>query len=179
MGIFQDGTNVKLNDTSATTIFLEKYPERIEIDRPEWSEVFLKIAIEVSKRSHDAQTKHGCVITTLDHRIIGTGYNGFARGMPDDIMPNIRPGKYSLIIHSETNALFNTSISPQMLNGINAYITGLPCVQCLNNLITNGCKAIWYIEGRGWSKTEEEKVYFDFLVEQSGIKLHGCEIDMV
>lgn len=179
MGIFQDGTNVKPNDTSATTIFLEKYPERIEIDRPEWSEVFLKIAIEVSKRSHDAQTKHGCVITTLDHRIIGTGYNGFPRGLPDNLLPNTRPAKYPICVHSEPNCILNCSVSPILLDGINVYVTGIPCIQCLCLLINAGAKNIWYIEGRGWSKTEEEKVYFDFLVEQSGIKLHGCEIDMV
>lgn len=182
MGICLEEISAKLNDTLVTTKFLEKHQNRTPIDRPTWAETYLNIAKEISLRSCDGQNKHGCVITDLRNTPIGMGFNSFARGMPDDIMPNLRPDKYPLIIHAERNALDNCIISPVMLEGINVYTTGIPCLDCLNNLVNNRCKNIWFIKGGGWSdpaKIEEESVDFNFLIKKSKINLYSVEFDMV
>ena len=41
--------------------------------RPDWNNYFLGIAKVVAQRSHDQHTKHGCVITDAEHRILGVG----------------------------------------------------------------------------------------------------------
>jgi len=51
--------------------------------RPSWENYFLGLAKVVSQRSHDIHTQHGCVITDKSNRILGMGYNGFARGLDD------------------------------------------------------------------------------------------------
>jgi len=71
------------------------------MDRPSWDDYFLGIAKVVAQRSHDQHTKHGCVITDLEHRILGVGYNGFPKGMDDSKLPLTRPEKYNWIIFNE------------------------------------------------------------------------------
>jgi deoxycytidylate deaminase len=56
-------------------------------------------------------------------------------------------------------------------NGIKAYITGIPCIQCLSCLVNSNVKEIIYNPNRGWSLTEVDADDFNFLIEQSGIKL--------
>lgn len=92
----------------------------------------MAMAVLVSMRSKDAQTKHGCIIVNEKNRIVGTGYNSFPSGMDDQLLPNLRPTKYSYIIHAESNAIKNTSIND--LDGCRAYITGYPCLSCLTEL---------------------------------------------
>ena len=55
--------------------------------RPNWQEYFIGLAHAVSMRSHDTQTQHGCVITDHNNRILGVGYNGFAKGLDDNVLP--------------------------------------------------------------------------------------------
>ncbi|MFW5800202.1 MAG: hypothetical protein ACOCV8_05235, partial [Spirochaetota bacterium] len=60
------------------------------IERPSWDEYFLNICDAVSLRSHDKDTKVGCVITDNRHRIVSTGYNGFPCGVNDKDLPSNR-----------------------------------------------------------------------------------------
>jgi dCMP deaminase len=108
------------------------------VQRPSWDEYFLQIANLTAKRSPDAQTQCGCVIT-LDNRILGTGYNGYPAGIDDSILANTRPLKYPWFLHSEINAIHNCTIKP--INGT-AYITGLPCLPCLLNMWQAGIRRV-------------------------------------
>jgi dCMP deaminase len=102
---------------------------RIErTDKLDWDSYFLALAFLISERSHDEQTKHGCVIVDKDHHIIGTGYNGFPRNINEYMLPNVRPLKYDWMIHSEANAIYNSTKKP--IN-CTAYVTGKPCQNCL------------------------------------------------
>jgi dCMP deaminase len=148
-----------------------------EVQVPSWDEYFYKIAVDVSSRSPDYNTKHGCVLVDMNNHIIGTGYNAPARKIDITKIPNTRPGKYLYFVHSEINSLLNTTIPVWSIQGgIKAYITGTPCIQCLSALINAGTKEIIYNPNRGWTLTEEHKEDFDFLIEQSGIKLRGITI---
>ncbi len=104
--------------------------------RPTWDEYFMAMADVAATRSHDAQTKVGCIIVK-DNRIIGTGYNGFPPGMPDDKLPNTRPEKYKWILHAEENALSHCTRSPR--GGV-SYTTGKPCLRCAKLMYAAGIK---------------------------------------
>lgn len=112
-----------------------------KVDRPSWTDTFMEMAYIMSKRSHDIQTQHGCVITSKDNHILSTGYNGFVGGIIDDILPNIRPEKYPWMLHSEVNAIYNCQHRP--VDGI-VYVTGHPCLHCYLCMANVGIKKIVY-----------------------------------
>lgn len=115
-------------------------------NRKSWEEYYLEIAKVVSTRSHDLETKHGCVITDSENRPLGFGYNGFPRGMKDSELPVTRPHKYNFMIHAEVNAILNCVHKPK--NGI-AYITGEPCNNCILFLWQAGINKIVYLDTHG------------------------------
>ena len=144
--------------------------------RPSWTNYFLGLAKVISKRSHDTQTQHGCVITDSSHRILGVGYNGFPRGMNDSLLPNIRPDKYPWMIHAERNALSNCVVRPD--NGI-AYVTGQCCNDCVMALWQEGVTKVVMNDLHGTHLFDENsKKRFDLFVEMSGIKIEKTEADL-
>jgi dCMP deaminase len=109
------------------------------VKRPDWDTYFLDIAEAVSKRSHDAQTQVGVVITDENKRILATGYNGFPPGCKDDHLPNLRPDKYPFMVHAEINAIAS---SRQDLRGATLYCSYSPCRECTKAIITAGIKKV-------------------------------------
>jgi dCMP deaminase len=103
--------------------------------RPSWDEYFLNIAQAVSDRSHDEDTQVGCVIVSPDHKILSTGYNGFAAGMPDGDLPAKRPDKYPFMVHAEANAVAS---SGRDLRGSTCYCLLTPCNDCAKLLLAAG-----------------------------------------
>jgi dCMP deaminase len=138
-------------------------------ERLSWDEYFLNIAFLVAERSHDSQTKHGCVFVK-NNQIISTGYNGFPGGSPDDIIPNVRPYKYDFIHHAEDNAIFQAAKLGLTLDGCVAYITGMPCCRCLPKLISVGIKKI-HIGDRIHQQTEKDKLLQDFWISQFKLEI--------
>lgn len=138
---------------------------RAEIFRPDWDEYFMAIAFVASRRSHDAQTQHGCVIVK-DKKIVGVGYNGFPRDMEDDDLPNLRPtseeqigepyeDKYIWMQHSERNAVANCELRPK---GATAYVTGQCCFNCMANIYQHGVEEIVMYEGYGSHISDDVEV---------------------
>ena len=140
--------------------------------RPSWTDYFLGLAKVVSQRSHDVHTKHGCVITDRQHRILGVGYNGFPKCMDDSSLPTSRPEKYHWMIHAERNALSNCVIRPD--NGT-AYITGQSCNDCIMALWQEGITEVVMANSHGTKLFDEEaQKRFDLFVEQTGLKIIRC-----
>jgi dCMP deaminase len=149
-------------------------PLHIKQTRPDWLNYFMGLALCISQRSHDEQTQHGCVITDVSNRILGTGYNGFPRKLRDDKkLPKTRPDKYPWMIHSEVNACNNSIIRPE--GGI-AYTTGEPCNNCLMHMWQNGVTTVYYADRHGSRLLDEttRAIRQEFL-EQSGMKLIPVE----
>lgn len=145
----------------------KSFASNIEI--PTWDEYLMAIAFIASTRSKDAQTKHGCVITDKNHRILGIGYNSFPVGMPDELLPNLRPKKYKWMVHAERNALSNCSIRPD--NGV-AYVTGRPCIECAKSMYQDGIRNFVCFDGHGTYLTdEEEECVFDMLTTYGQINV--------
>jgi dCMP deaminase len=122
-----------------------------------WDEYFMKLAVDVSSRSPDSNTKHGCVIVDSSHKIVSTGYNGFPAGGPDNELPNTRPEKYDFIIHAEMNAILNARCD---LRGCSMYITGLPCKNCLKHIVGVGIKKL-IVGNRSFFSIDDEKLVRD------------------
>lgn len=136
-----------------------------------WDKTFFNEAILWSKNSHDAQTKCGCVLVK-EKTSISTGYNGFIRDIDDSVLPRVRPEKYPFMIHAEANAVYNSvRLGRSTLNSI-AYITGPPCISCLQMLYQCGVFDIRF--------TDVSNIRMDIFSDKYSdiIKLMGDKIKM-
>ena len=144
--------------------------------RPSWTNYFLGLSTVVAQRSHDIHTQHGCIITDQDNLILGTGYNGFPRGMDDNTLPTSRPEKYHWMIHAERNALSNCTHKPT--DGI-AYVTGQCCNDCVMALWQAGITKVIMANNHGTKLFDEkQKKLFDTFVHQTGIKIIRVDVDL-
>jgi len=131
------------------------------VERPSWDDVMMEIAHVVKKRSMDAQTQCGCVITNPNHQILGIGYNSFPRAIDDSMLPNMRDEKYPFMIHGEENAILNCEHRPE--GGI-AYVTIKPCVPCLSKLWQVGIvEVIHDVDKASMTENETRKLNFEVL----------------
>lgn len=105
-----------------------------------WRARFYEMAKHVAQWSKDPSTKNGAVIVDTERRIIGTGYNGFPRGV-DDTFERLedRPTKYKMVVHAETNAVLNAIVSPK--GGI-LVCTMYPCSDCAKVIIQAGINVV-------------------------------------
>lgn len=143
------------------------------LTRPAWDEYFMMMAVVASLRSHDAQTKHGCVIVK-NNRILATGYNGFPRGMDDSSLPTVRPAKYPYMYHSEVNAVANCLIRPE---GATAYVTGPPCNDCLVSMWQHGITKVIYYVGHGTFDAVYDEVVRNKFLADTGMILQEYRVE--
>lgn len=127
-------------------------------DNLKWDLRFLKLAQEIATWSKDPTTKVGCVIVDTSNRIIGTGYNGFPRLVPDtpELLAN-KEEKRLRVIHAEMNAI---QFSVGDLTGSTLYCTHHPCAGCAGIIIQKGIQRIVIPQitselGGDWNKSVE------------------------
>lgn len=112
-----------------------------------WDIRFMQMAQLVSTWSKDQSTRVGCVIVSPEKAILSMGYNGFPRGVNDNIPErHIRPTKYEYVVHAEENALLNAGRNGTRLFGSVLYVTLPPCTRCAGSIIQSGIKEIIYLE---------------------------------
>ena len=104
---------------------------------------FMKVAESFAEMSKDT-TKVGCVILDKDtNGILSSGFNGFPRGVQEDIESRWqRPEKYSFVVHSEANAVCQSSNSSASLRNATCVVTMYPCSDCTKLLIQAGVRRI-------------------------------------
>jgi dCMP deaminase len=129
-------------------------PKRL--DYISWDKYFSGIAKLSALRSKDPKTQVGAVIVTEDKTISGIGYNGFPRGIDDDVFPWDSTGnwvdtKYPYVVHAEANAILNSTTS---LKNSTLYVTLFPCNECAKLIIQSGIKEIVYISEK-FSKVDQ------------------------
>lgn len=101
-----------------------------------WDARFLALADHLAQWSKDPSTRVGCVIVDDQRRIVGTGYNGFPRGVVDDpARYEDKTVKYEMIVHAEANAILNATSS---LRDCTLYCTKSPCPICVQMIIQQG-----------------------------------------
>ena len=135
------------------------------------------MACYASIRSHDSQTKVGCVIVGSPNIVVGVGYNGFCSGVKEDDLPTTRPGKYPFIVHAEANAVSNLVV--RQIDHYKAYITHLPCASCAKLLWQTGVME-WYVPkgAKAHGETEEDKIVYDHLID-NGLEITYLDSDKV
>lgn len=117
-----------------------------EIDK--WHIRFLQFATQVSSWSKDPSTKVGCVLVK-NRRVISTGYNGFPKGISDDLSRlNDREKKYEITVHAEVNSITNAALHGVSTDGASAYVTFSPCSRCASVLINAGIKEVYVASGQ-------------------------------
>lgn len=105
----------------------------------DWDTYFMEMANLVSTKSKDRSTQVGCVIVGPNHEVRTTGYNGFCRGINDDVGDrHERPEKYLWSEHAERNAIYNAARNGIRIEDCTAYTTVFPCADCARGLIQSG-----------------------------------------
>jgi dCMP deaminase len=136
--------------------------------RPSWDEYFLALAEQISRRSQDPSTRHGCVLVDADNRVISTGYNGPVAGLPNEIVPLERPAKYDWFIHAEDNAV---AFARCDLRGATAYVTGAPCAACFRRFLQVGIRRIVYGDLDSACVTDSERAACELMARQLGVEV--------
>jgi len=131
------------------------------MDNPDWDEYFLDQIPGIAKKSKDPSTKVGAIITGQDHGTRATGFNGFPRGVLEDIskFPERfeRPEKYEWIVHAERNAIYYAAKVGVPLDGCIVYVDWLPCCECARAIIQSGIKKVVIDADSASSNSEELK----------------------
>lgn len=131
--------------------------------RPSWDEYFMEMAYVVAKRATCDRKHVGAVLVDRDNRIVATGYNGSAHGMPhcDDeghLLKNI-DGRDSCIrtLHAESNAI---DYAGKNSDGGTIYTTCIPCYDCAKRIVNAGIVYVAYDEFYESRNTDMTLQYF-------------------
>lgn len=138
-----------------------------------WDKRFIEAARHVSTWSKDPSTKVGAVIVSPIGTIVGTGYNGFPRGVADtDERLNDRPTKYKLVVHAELNAVIQAG---HQASGGTIYIWppfGQPpcCTECAKAIIQAGIvRVVGYTPEETVERWSEDLDFARTLLTEAGV----------
>lgn len=110
-------------------------PDRIPLE-----EVYMRMAEELAKRSTCARNQVGAVITNGDlTQVLGIGYNGNARGLPNRC-DSETPGSCGCL-HAESNALVKAGA---MEPGKVMFVTVTPCAMCAKLVVNANVGKVYY-----------------------------------
>jgi dCMP deaminase len=146
------------------------------MERPDKTMYFLRIALSVAERSTCLRRKFGAVIVK-NNTIVGTGYNGSARGVIncDEIgciknimdLPQGRSYDYCPAVHAEENAIINSNRADRI--GSTLYIAGLddkgnytmalPCKRCQRKIINSQIDEVVILKDNGTPLTIKVEEY--------------------
>jgi len=119
----------------------------------DWDEYFLEIAMTVARKSKDPDCLVGAVIVSPDSLVLATGYNGFPRGVHDDVnLLNDRQEKLARTCHAETNAIFNAVRVGISVTDCTIYVNKFPCFNCLNAIVQSGLKRVCTQDYEYWKR---------------------------
>lgn len=160
-----------------------------------WDKYFMEIASVTASNSKCFSRQVGAVIVR-DKSIVSVGYNGPPRNVPscDNRNPNEEkecPRKLNgfksgeglhmcIAGHAERNAIVNAARNGVSTIGCTLICNcGIPCKDCLIEIINSGITEIVYIANSGYKLGGD--IYYDdmskYLVETSGILVRGISID--
>ena len=113
------------------------------MDRPQWDEIWMSFAHNISRRSCDNRHKVGAIVVTGDNtQVLSVGYNGNYTGGPNTVESDI-PGE-SGMIHAEINSLLKMDYNNPKIK--NMYVTLSPCRMCSKAIANAGIDTIIYDE---------------------------------
>tara|TARA_B100000700_G_scaffold291029_2_gene349693 strand:- start:3007 stop:3411 length:405 start_codon:yes stop_codon:yes gene_type:complete len=111
--------------------------------RPEWDEIWMSFARNISRRSYDPRYQVGAIVVTDDNtQVLSVGYNGNHQGGPNEV-ESVEPGA-SGMIHAEINALLKMDYNNPKKKIM--YVTLSPCRMCAKAMINAGIDEVIYDE---------------------------------
>lgn len=139
------------------------------MERPEFDDIFMELAVNLAKRSHCIKRHVGAVLTK-DTRIISIGYNGPPSGThncdlewPEDGCPRDSKGSCSLALHAEQNAILYAVKNKTDVEGATLYVTLSPCIACARIIYTMKIKKVIYLKSYAEYKGIPSDEGVDFL----------------
>jgi dCMP deaminase len=171
VGVRVPSSALKTKDRSIASVFYF-----CEMKKPAFDDIYMELAINLSKRSHCVKAQVGAVLTK-DTRIISVGYNGPPAGThncdiewPETGCPRDSKNSCSLALHAEQNAILYATKSNVSLEGSTVYVTLAPCIACARVIYTVGIKKVIYLNSYAEMKGLPTEEGADFL------KKFGVEI---
>jgi deoxycytidylate deaminase len=135
-----------------------------------WISHFYEIALLVSTRSKDPSTRVGALVVDDARRIVGSGYNGFPRGVDDDPARYAdRPVKLAMVVHAEVNAILNAAKS---VRGCVLVSMRGPCSACSGVIIQSGIDRVVCPDLPANSKWQD-----DWMLSQQMLREAGVPVD--
>ena len=157
--------------------------ERAIASKACWDKFFVGMAEYASTKSKDRSTKVGAVIVGTSHNILSIGFNGFPRGVNDNVdARHDRPAKYMYTEHAERNAIYNAARHGIRLDGAILYLNGggLPCDDCARGIIQSGIVEVVSMdkpfEGKGGIWEEKERVSAE-MFKEAGVRVVRLRAD--
>ena len=112
-------------------------------NRPDWDDIWMDMAVSISRRSYDPKWKVGAIVVTGDNTsVLSVGYNGNYTGGPNSI-ESMEPGQ-SGMIHAEINALLKMDYHNHKKKIM--YVTLSPCRMCAKAIVNSGIDEVVYLE---------------------------------
>ena len=137
--------------------------------RPEFDDIFMELAVNLSKRSHCVKRHVGAVLTK-DTRIISIGYNGppekthnCDEEWPGEGCPRDSKNSCSLALHAEENAIIYAVKNGTDISGTTVYVTLSPCLSCARLMYASGVKKVIYLHSYAKYKGLPKDEGVDFL----------------
>lgn len=119
--------------------------------RPTWDKYFIKMAALVAERSTCLRHHIGAIIVK-NKRVLTTGYNGSAKGMPNCNEVGCLKDEKQLAsgvgheicraIHAEQNAIIQAGLHGINIDGSTMYSTHTPCGVCAKIIVNSGIKRV-------------------------------------
>ncbi|TPL38882.1 dCMP deaminase family protein [Mesorhizobium sp. B2-4-6] len=105
----------------------------------DWDLRFMTLARHVGGWSKDRSRQVGCVVVGEDNIVRAIGFNGFPRGLDDEVAArHQRPAKYLWTEHAERNAIYAAARAGVSLSGTRMYVPWFPCVDCARAIVQAG-----------------------------------------
>jgi dCMP deaminase len=105
----------------------------------DWDHRFMALARHIGTWSKDRSRQVGCVIVGPGNIVRAIGFNGFPRGLNDDVDErHERPAKYSWTEHAERNAIYTAARAGISVAGCRMYLPWFPCVDCARAIVQSG-----------------------------------------
>lgn len=108
-----------------------------------WDERWMSLAKFFATWSKDRSRKVGCVIVDPEQGLIAQGWNGFPRGIQDDLPErHVHPEKGDWTKHAEENAFLNAARNGVRTKGCTLYVHWFPCASCAGDIVQAGISTV-------------------------------------
>ncbi|KAL4445278.1 hypothetical protein ABPG74_022091 [Tetrahymena malaccensis] len=133
--------------------------------KPNWDEYFMRLAVEIKKRSNCSKRSVGAILISKEKRILSTGYNGTPLHMKDCFYggcercnKNTAQGQgldQCWCIHAEENCLLDIGVRTCKQFEATLYTTLFPCKMCAKVIIQSGITRLVYMEDFDNNKSKD------------------------